>query len=147
MNAKYQQDLYAWSKEQFIFLMQKQTAYIDFTNIAEEILSLGKSEKRALESYLVVWLKHEIKTKYQHEKATRSWQLSIKNAIAGCRKILRDNPSLKPELSNLIQDAYETARIEALIETNLDEREIPQVCYLSDKFIIEILSQDKRKIC
>lgn len=144
MNTKYQQDLYAWSKEQSLLLIQKQISHIDFTNIAEEILSLGKSEKRALESHLVVWLKHEIKMRYQYEKATRSWILSIKNAIGKCQKILRDNPSLKPELSNLIHDAYETARIEALIETNLDERKIPEVCYLSDNFLIEILSQDKR---
>lgn len=144
MNTQYQKDLYAWSKQQSILLMQKDFAHIDFTNVAEEILSLGKSEKRALESYLVVWLKHEIKTKFQQDKATRSWALSIKHSINQCKKILRDNPSLKPELPNLINDAYETARIEAVIETNLDEREIPQVCYLSDNLIIETLSQDKR---
>jgi len=42
--------------------------------------------------------------------------------------LLKDNPSLKPQLSTLIESAYEAALIDASKETGIDETQCPETC-------------------
>jgi len=47
-----------------------------------------------------------------------------------CRieKLLRDNPSLQPEIAGLLPDAYEDARFGAMRETDLSIMTFPESC-------------------
>src|SRR5438128_2161639 len=78
----YDKDFYKWTRNQASYLKKKDFAHLDIENLVEEIESLGRSDKRALRSHLIILLLHLLKAKYQHEmqKNTHSWEASIKNA-------------------------------------------------------------------
>jgi hypothetical protein len=57
-NTLYEQDFYAWANEQARLLRAGRLTDADIEHIAEEIESLGKTEKRELASRLKVLLTH-----------------------------------------------------------------------------------------
>jgi Domain of unknown function DUF29 len=73
-------DCYAWSLEQAALLRERTLAEADLDLIAEEIESMGKTEKRELISRLTVLLVHLLKWRFQPRSRGKSWSLSIANA-------------------------------------------------------------------
>ena len=55
-NASYDQDFYAWSHEQAALLRAGRADEADLEHIAEEIESMGKTEKRELIARLTILL-------------------------------------------------------------------------------------------
>ena len=51
-SADYEEDFYAWTVEQARLLRSGDLSAIDIENIAEEIESMGRSDRRAIESRL-----------------------------------------------------------------------------------------------
>ena len=129
--AAYDLDFHQWSEEQAAFLKKRAFEKLDIDNLAEEIESLGRSERTALESFLAILFLHLLKIKYQPEKHTRSWDLSVKNARYHAQKLYRQNPSMKKYLPALFKDAYFTARLKAIDETGLEEEVFPEECFWS----------------
>jgi len=117
----YQSDFYSWTQQQAAFLKARQFNELDFDNLIEEIETMGRSEKRALESCLAVLLQHLLKWHYQPERRGRSWQLTIKAQRLECAKLLKTNPGLKSELNEILADAYQLAVVKAAKETKFDE--------------------------
>jgi len=103
--SRHDQDFYAWSLEQAALLRQRQTAEADLDLIAEEIESMGKTEKRELVSRLTVLFLHLLKWRFQPQGRGNSWRLSIANARDEIADIIADNPSLKPMLEDLTAQA------------------------------------------
>lgn len=81
-----------------------------------------------------------LKVKYQPAKHSKSRQLSIRNSRLKFKKILRQNPSLKSKLHEILKDSYKSARLDAALETQLDEKTFPLECPWT---LIEILSEDE----
>lgn len=127
-DLEYDKDFYKWANNQADFLKKGEFGKLDIQNLIEEIESLGRSEKRTLQSYLKVLLIHLLKEKYQKDKASRSWALSIKNSRLEAKQVLEENPSLKPKLNEIIKRAYESARLNAAQETGLPEKTFPKKC-------------------
>lgn len=132
----YDKDYCLWISRQTKFLQTGDFDKLDITNLVEEIESLGKSERRALESQLEILLMHILKKKYQPWMASRSWELSVKESRLRASRILKENLSLKPELEQFVKDAYQYARLEAAKETGLDEKIFPKACELTIKEIL-----------
>jgi hypothetical protein len=126
--SAYEKDFFSWTTKQVNFLKQKEFTKLDIENLIEEIESLGRSEKRTLQSHLENLLMHMLKTKYQQEKKSVSCSLSIKNSRLKAKQVLHENPSLKPKLEEIIKRAYESARLEAALETGLPEKRFPKKC-------------------
>ena len=126
--SHYETDFYTWTQEQSALLKAGQFSELDLDNLVEEIESMGRSEKRALESRLTVLLQHLLKWQYQPVRRGRSWQLTIKIQRMEFLKVLRDNPGLKPGLEQVLVDAYVSAVIKAAQETGLDESIFPEHC-------------------
>lgn len=122
----YKTDFYGWSKEQSCFLKDGVYSKLDIENLIEEIESLGRSEKRTLISYLCVNFLHQLKFQYQPEKMTRSWDISIKASLKKAWRCLEENPSLKFQLVEICNSAYEDARYGASQETDLDLEIFPK---------------------
>ena len=61
----YHQDFYGWTQEQAKLLREHRLDELDLENLLEEVESMGKSEKRELESRLEVLLMHLLKWHYQ----------------------------------------------------------------------------------
>jgi hypothetical protein len=127
-NTLYEQDFHAWALQQAKLLRTRQLDCADLDNIAEEIESMGRSEKRELTSRLTVLLLHLLK--WQHQPAFRgnSRRLTIKGQRRGLDRHLRDNPSLKSQLDQAMSDAYGDARIEAERETGLAAETFSDIC-------------------
>jgi Domain of unknown function DUF29 len=131
MTAKttlYDRDFYAWSREQAELLRAGELAQADFEHIAEEIESMGKTEKRELVSRLTVLLLHLLKWERQPAGRGKSWRLSIANARDEITDLLDDNPSLKPIVDDVMASAYRYARRKAAIETDMAEDAFPAQC-------------------
>ena len=121
-------DFYAWSLEQAALLRAGRVAEADLAAIAEEIESMGKTEKRELVSRLTVLLLHLLKWRYQPAGRGNSWPLSIANARDEIADLIDDNPSLKAALDEVMASAYRYARRKAAIETDLAEETFPAQC-------------------
>ena len=103
MSAKtnlYERDFYAWTREQAELLRAGKISEADLENIAEEIDSMGKTEKRELISRLTILLLHLAKWRFQQGLRGRSWRLSIEGQRLDIADLIDDNPSLKPYLTN-----------------------------------------------
>ena len=61
----YDKDFHAWAMEQAVLLRAGRLAEVDADNTAEEIESLGRSEKRELVNRLSVLLAHLFKWQLQ----------------------------------------------------------------------------------
>jgi hypothetical protein len=106
---------------------------LDLEHIIEEIETLGKSDKRALHSYLIVLLQHLLKNTYTLDQKgnSKSWDSTIYNSRKGIQKLLKDSPSLKKELKLEFNESYSEARELALIESNniyRNEEVFPKEC-------------------
>ncbi len=121
-------DFYAWSLEQAGLLRAGRVGDADLAAIAEEIESMGKTEKRELVSRLTVLLLHLLKWQCQPAGRGNSWRLSIANARDEIADLLADNPSLKTVIDEVTASAYRYARRKAAIETDLGEEGFPGQC-------------------
>jgi hypothetical protein len=126
--SDYQKDFYAWTQEQAALLKAGRLHELDLINLLEEIETMGRSEKRELNSRLTVLLVHLLKWHYQSGRQSKSWQLSIEGQRDNCFDVLDDNSSLKPQLNELINRAYSKARTLAAKETGLDKSVFPMTC-------------------
>ena len=127
-DGKYDTDFHAWANEQAALLRSGQLSAADIENIAEEIESLGKSERRELANRLTVLLKHLLKWAHQPKGRGPSWEATIKVQRNGLIRHMRDNPSLKPLLGPSIDEAHTDAVIEAAQETRLPDAMFPTTC-------------------
>ncbi|MCF3945813.1 DUF29 domain-containing protein [Acidiphilium sp. AL] len=124
----YEQDFYAWANEQAELLRAGKLSEADIAHIAEEIESMGKSEKRELVNRLAVLLTHLLKWQFQPGLRGNSWRLSIEEQRERLSDHLSDNPSLKATLTESIASGYRLARIGATRETGLDRETFPTAC-------------------
>jgi hypothetical protein len=124
----YDTDFYDWTKQQAALLRSGDLSGADLQNIAEEIESMGKSEKRELRSRLTILLLHMLKWTHQPEKRVPSWEATIRVQRPEITEHLDENPSLKHELDESITRAYKTARELAAGETGLPRSTFPLDC-------------------
>jgi hypothetical protein len=124
----YELDFYAWANQQAQLLRAGKVSEADIAHIAEEIESMGRTEKRELVSRLTVLLLHLLKWQFQPALRCPSWRNSVRVQRIGLASHLRDNPSLKSVLGEAIAEAYRIAEIEAENETGIAEDTFPTEC-------------------
>lgn len=121
----YEQDFNLWLEETVKLLKNRQLDLIDYENLIEEIESMARKDKRALESNLEQILMHLLKWQYQKNKRSNSWRYSIIEHRNRLKKDFRDSPSLKPYFDDVLEDCYQTAREFASEQTGLDIKTFP----------------------
>jgi predicted DNA-binding ribbon-helix-helix protein len=126
--VRYDDDTYSWAFEQAALLRAGKWSELDIEHLADEIEDVGKSEKWKLESALRLVLMHLLKWDHQPDKRTRSWTLSIAVHRKTAARMLRENPGLKGVLAEVLANAYDTARLDASGETDLDLSVFPEAC-------------------
>src|ERR1700679_4188739 len=107
MSHAHQDDFHAWALEQAALLRAGRFAAADIENIAEEIESMGRGEKRELVNRLTILLLHLLKWHFQPGFRSASWNSSIREQRIRLRSHLKDNPSLKGKLDESFAEAYE----------------------------------------
>jgi hypothetical protein len=127
----YEKDYYGWALQQATLLRTGKLSGLDVHHLAEEIESMGRSERRQLTNRLEVLLLHLLKWRYQpyrREIDGNSWLRSIGEQRRKIPKLLRDNPSLQNLIADCLADAYDDARYDASDETGLPIFTFPETC-------------------
>ncbi|MDR3516456.1 MAG: DUF29 domain-containing protein [Azospirillaceae bacterium] len=124
----YDRDFYAWANEQAALLRAGKLAAADIDHIAEEIESMGRTEKRELVSRITVLLLQLLKWQFQPGHRGGRWIATITVQRDDLSDHLRDNPSLKAKLDEAVGDAYRKAAILAVGETGLPKSTFPDRC-------------------
>lgn len=113
----YLDDVVLWSADQARALRNAGAARIntpdpiDWHNVAEEIESLGRSERSALRSRIGVILEHLMKLMASPRKAPRrGWLETILAQRVEIERLLADSPSLRQEVARLIAEEMPRAR-------------------------------------
>ncbi|HLI79960.1 MAG TPA: DUF29 domain-containing protein [Candidatus Binataceae bacterium] len=119
----YETDYYAWIQEQVRALRAGDIENLDRENVAEELDDLARSVRRELESRLELIMSHLLKWTHQPGKRSASWENTIDEQRARVSDLLRENPSLKKELDEVLLSAYNYARRAAGNEMGLNPRE------------------------
>jgi hypothetical protein len=120
----YHEDFVAWSQQQAEAL--RSTAQggtnqaLDWKNLAEEIESLGRSERRELGSRVRTIIEHLLKLEYSTATEPRSgWRSSVRSTRVEIEDILETSPSLKNGLDSAV--AAELKRAIRLVVSNFEE--------------------------
>ncbi|MDJ0598444.1 MAG: DUF29 domain-containing protein [Crocosphaera sp.] len=124
----YDKDYYLWLEETVQLLKEGKVKELDVNNLIEEIEDMGRSQKNALESNLIVVLMHLLKWKYQPTKQSGSWPRSIREHRRSILKALRNSPSLKRYFEEIFDESYQEARKQAADETELSLNTFPETC-------------------
>jgi hypothetical protein len=102
----YHQDYYQWLIQTAKLLKEKEFTQLDLENLIEEIESLGRSEKRAIERNLIVVMLHILKWRYQPQKRSSSWKSSIREHRRRIQRLITDSPSFKNYLPEIFTTCY-----------------------------------------
>ena len=133
----YDQDFYAWTMHNAQLLREGRLNEIDRTNIAEELESMGKSQKRALNSRLTVLLAHLLKWRYQAGARSPSWRNTIAIQRIELQELLEENPSLRAKLPGELPAAYRKALLWAANGTQLDLHTFPTSCPFTAEQVLD----------
>ncbi|MBW9247736.1 MAG: DUF29 family protein [Acidithiobacillus ferriphilus] len=126
----YEQDYFAWTQQQASMLRSGQLSGMDALHLAEEIEDLGRSERRALASRMIVLLAHLLKWQHQPALRNKSWQLTIKTQRKDVTYELDGSPSLKNSLTDpeWLDIVWSKAALLASDEAGLDIEKFPEAC-------------------
>lgn len=127
----YEKDFYAWAIHTAELVRQKKFSEIDVEHTAEELESMGKSDKRELINRFAVLLVHLLKWHFQPERRSNSWKYTIEEQRGEVMDLLEDSPSLNHELKKRLDRAYQRALLLAATETGMSKEVFPQQCPFS----------------
>ena len=138
----YEKDFIKWVEKQAALLKSRDFLHLDLENLIEEIESLGRSDRRALKSHLIILLHHLLKRHFLPEMKKNS--NSIENARIGIKLILEDSPSLNIKLNSMIESAYPFAVKAAAAETEMDVSCFPEECPWTKEEILDVKKKRQR---
>lgn len=124
----YETDYQLWLEQTLAQLRSQDFSKIDLENLIEEIESLGRSEKRAISSYLRRLCEHLLKIQYwESERANcfRGWNVEVAHFRLQIQEQLETSPSLKPFLQDIFAKQYKNGRKLFLKASELDAKLIP----------------------
>jgi Domain of unknown function DUF29 len=124
--SDYENDVYAWSLRQGALLRRLAAgervndADIDWPNIAEEIETVGRSERGAVASRIRTIIEHLMKLQASPAIDPRAgWRATIRRERVQLEALLDENPSLRTIVGTLI--TQESRRAHILLLASLEE--------------------------
>lgn len=137
MAAKlYDIDFYAWTLEQSNLLKSGKWQELDIENLVEEIESLGKQQRQELRNCLGILIGHLLKWQYQPDKCSKNWMATIMEQRDKSSEVLKENPSLKPYLPEVIASAFVSSLALVVRETPLNYEDLPVECLFTIEQIL-----------
>ena len=126
--AGYEEDFALWSAEQAALIRAGRFDRVDLANVAEEIETLGRSDKHEIVSRMAVILLHLLKWQFQPSGQSPSWQASIVTNRDGIAGLIEESPSLVSYPAAALERAYRKAPQLAALETGLPLSAFPASC-------------------
>jgi hypothetical protein len=136
---EYEKDFYAWALHNAKLLRAGRLSEIDIENIAEEIESMGKRERRELINRFAILIAHLLNWEYQPARRSKSWECTIKEQRFELIDLLEESPSLKHEIEDQLSHAYKKALLIAEKETGFELKNVPKNCPFS---LRQVLRED-----
>lgn len=121
----YERDFHAWLMEQAGKLRARSGNDIDWDNLAEEVESVGRSQKREIAKRLGVLLMHLLKWEHQPGRRSHSWQSTISEQRAHLQGLIETSPSLVRYPDEALDWSYRWAVRHAARETELPASAFP----------------------
>jgi len=119
--SDYDTDIALWSEHQADLLRRRAAgqlvndAALDWSNIAEEIEALGRSERSNLRSKITTILEHLIKLQASPAAdPRRGWKITIIRARGDIAELLNDSPSLRRFIPEMLVLQTQRARKDAM---------------------------------
>lgn len=136
LSTLYQTDYAAWAQRHAELLRAGRFAELDLEHLLDELGDMSKSERRELESRLLILLAHLLKWQYQYHLLSErwrefrgdSWRTTIIEQRTRLAKLLKQSPGLKTLLPVTITEAYADAVQLASDETALSPETFPGHC-------------------
>jgi hypothetical protein len=124
----HERDLALWAEGQARALAERRAAALDWDNLAEEIESLGRSERREIRSRLAVLLLHLLKWERQPERRKYGWRSTIMEQRSMIAESIADSPSLGAYPAQVLPWAWRVAVARASEEPGLPAEALPAEC-------------------
>ena len=106
----YDRDFSLWVEDTVNKLKAGEFNQVDWDNLIEEVDSLGKSQRKAVRSFLVRLLEHLLKRCYlPMSDCYRGWEVEIRNFRQRLQIELEDSPSLKGFVLEVLAKSYQMA--------------------------------------
>ena len=130
VRTQYEEDFYAWTQLQAALLREGKASALDYQNLAEEIESLGKRDRREVASRLEVLVMYLLKWRYQpsRRETSHSWYDTVVEQRRELGLVLDDSPTLRHEVPDLLAKHYPKSRRKASHDTGLPLSTFPAVC-------------------
>ena len=123
----YDRDFALWIEATVKQLKSGDFSQVDLENLIEEVESLGKSQRKAVDNFLTRLLEHLLKRCYVVlPDCYRGWEIEIRNFRKELKKEFKYSPSLKRFMIEILEECYREA-LEAVKEDYPDSN-FPDVC-------------------
>jgi hypothetical protein len=106
----YDQDYQLWLETTLEQLRNSEYSQVDWENLLEEIEGMTRSDKRALKSLLTRLFEHFLKLAYwetERDYNQAGWKREIRNFRIQIKRLLKDSPSLKSYLAEIVEECYQ----------------------------------------
>ncbi len=136
-NTLYETDFYAWTQHQAQLLRDRRFDDLDLENLAEEVETVGRSDKRQIDSRMEKLIAHLLKWKFQPGARSPSWRRTIRDQLSRIEAIVEDSPSLARYPAERANAVYHAARLAASDETGIDFMLFPEDCPFTPEQILD----------
>jgi hypothetical protein len=145
LSTLYESDYSAWAQRHAELLRAGRYAELDLEHLVEELSDMSKSERRELDSRLLILLAHLLKWEYQYQLLSERWREFKGDRWRGTiieqrlrlAKLLKQAPGLKAFLGEAMAEAYADAVQLASDETALPPETFPGQCPYSVEQLLD----------
>jgi hypothetical protein len=106
----YDEDFCLWTQRQAASIRAGQFDLVDWENVALEIETMGRRERRELGTRLKILTMHLLKWQFQPQKRSTSWRGTINDQGDEIQQLLEQDPSLRRD--QILDDTYFPAATE-----------------------------------
>jgi hypothetical protein len=127
----YESDFHQWASRTAEMLRAGTVEESELGHIAEEIESMGITQRRELLGRVRILLIHLLKWRFQPGLRSGSWRITINGQRREIADLLEQMPSLRPVLAAGFDKTYARATADAADETGLPNTDFPRQCPFS----------------
>jgi hypothetical protein len=137
-NDLYEVDFYAWTQQQARLLRERRWDDLDLDNLVDEVETVGRSDKRQIESRLEVLLAHLLKWRFQPGGRGNSWIKTIFEQRRRLIGLVEESPSLREFQRQEVFNSYPAARLVAAQETGIALHVFPEECPFTPEQVLDL---------
>lgn len=125
---RYEDDFVLWVETQAKLLRNRDFERLDIVNLLDEIEGIAGHLCMQLENQMVILLQHLLNCRVQPTQTGKGWPTVIRRERREMALLLKQSPSLRRTLPEVVAYAYPHAVIEAADDTGFAADRFPAEC-------------------